>query len=335
MNKLFSATMMLALLSSPATAGMLTDYYTSFYSFGDSLTDDGKLGPGVLQAPSLNGRFSNGPTYAEHIEELFISSGLDTGNLALGGATAGDINANPAPPLNTFNGQIGVFQHSLATNTPLPTPPADPPKSAGPAPGTNPLVSVLFGGNDIFQGLDPLDAADDVTDGIRSIAAINRSLFDDFFVPNLPLGFDPVFGFSATLFNDQLANNISLLRLEGFNVIEFNTQAVFDELVDDIINGGTLFGITGAGPCRESFAIPGDSCLDAGIDPNTLLLNDRVHPNGVVHQVWGDRAIAAIETATVPTVGTLPLMLSVLIVLGFTRLRRRAQPIGVTKAPII
>lgn len=322
MNKILSATIVLLVLANPAAAGVLTNYYSGFYSFGDSLTDDGKLGPGVLQAPSLDGRFSNGPTYAEYIEELFISTGLDTGNLALGGATAGDVNANPAPPLNTFNGQIGVFEFALTNDAPLPTPPVDPPKTDGPNPGDNPLVSVLFGANDIFQGMDPLVAADDVTDGIRSIASIDSLIFDDFFVLNLPLGVDPGFAAAATVFNDRLADNIAELRSEGFNIIEFNTQAVFEELLEDILAGGPEFGITGLGPCRESFAVPGPSCLDAGIDPDTLLLNDSVHPNAVAHEVWAARAIAVLEDSVVPTAGTLPLMLIVLTLLGVTRRHR-------------
>ncbi|MDX2350661.1 MAG: hypothetical protein QNK32_09755 [Porticoccus sp.] len=92
-----------------------------------------------------------------------------------------------------------------------------------------------------------------------------------------------------------------------------------------------MFGITGFGPCRESFGLPGPSCLDGGIDPDTLLLNDSVHPNGVAHRVWGDRAISALEAATVPTVGTLPLMLlGVCIAMGMARQRRLTKPTSVT-----
>lgn len=133
------------------SASSVTDIYTSYYAFGDSLTDDGKFG--MLAPPSLGGRFSNGPTYTEHIADQFIAAGLDTGNLALGGATGGPVNLNPAGPLSTFGGQIATFTNTLANGVGLPTS-ADfsTTKPTAPAPGTNPLVSVLFGPMTSFSG---------------------------------------------------------------------------------------------------------------------------------------------------------------------------------------
>lgn len=329
MIKFFSTALMLFALASPAMSGSLTNHYSSYYAFGDSLTDDGKL-EGLLLPPSLEGRFSNGPTYAEYIEDLFIGAGLDTGNLALGGATAGDINLRPFGPLSTFGGQVDTFVNALDTNTGLPTKLLTGESMPdGPNPGSKALVSVLFGANDIFQGFDPIAAADSVAVGIREIGGIGSGEFNDFFVPNLPTGLDEAFAANALLFNDRLAENIVQLRSEDFYIVEFVTGSVFDEILADIIgNGGAEYGVTQIlPPCREGFTTPGPSCLDDGIDPDTILFNDGVHPNGVAQGLFGERSIAALEAATIPTVGTLPLMLGVLVVFAISRKRRADKPL--------
>ena len=82
-------------MAGAAHAKTFTDTFTGFYSFGDSLTDDGKFSQ--LFPPSEGGRFTNGLTWAELIEDQFIAAGRDTGNLALGGATASG-GFNPANP---------------------------------------------------------------------------------------------------------------------------------------------------------------------------------------------------------------------------------------------
>ncbi|WP_368073725.1 hypothetical protein [Sulfitobacter sp. JL08] len=108
-----SITAILALsLPTSVWASPITDAYTSFYTFGDSLSDDGKFL--ALDPPSLGGRFSKDLVWAERIEDQFIAAGRDTANLAIGGATAGD-QTTPATPLSTFGGQIGPFKPRLAS----------------------------------------------------------------------------------------------------------------------------------------------------------------------------------------------------------------------------
>lgn len=99
-----------------------SDPFTSFFAFGDSLTDDGKFG---FQAPpSFGGRFSNGITYAEHLAQDFIDAGKVEENFALGGATSGDINTTDYPdpeaaaPFATFGAQIATFE-LLASSVPI------------------------------------------------------------------------------------------------------------------------------------------------------------------------------------------------------------------------
>lgn len=201
-------------LSTPSFADPGIDGFTSYYAFGDSLTDQGQLG--ALAPPSEDGRFSNGPTYAEFLAQRFQDVALDTGNLAIGGATAGPVNANPLAPLSTFGGQVQTFIGSILGGTGLPEQIAPTPvfADAPPNPGSNPLVSVLFGANDIFQQLPnalatslsdltllPGKITDIATSAAQAvatnIAALNAfdAKFNDFAVINLPdISNSPAFG---------------------------------------------------------------------------------------------------------------------------------------------
>lgn len=169
-------------LATGAHAGPLD--FTSYYAFGDSLSDDGKLVQ--LAPPSVGGRFSNGPVWTEIIADRFRDARLETQNYALGGATAGDTNTTDysaggtVPPaqvaaltaLSTFKNQAASFAATVGNA------------------GSNPLISVLFGANDFFQQLgtpefNPIRTVSEVIDGIRAVAATGAQ-FDDFLVSNLP-----------------------------------------------------------------------------------------------------------------------------------------------------
>lgn len=311
----------LVALTLPAHATVLTNTYTSYYAFGDSLTDDGKLVQ--LNDPSLGGRFSNGPTYAEILAEEFTGAGLDTQNYALGGATANDVNLDPLGQLSTFAGQLGVFSSAVRAGAVLP--------------GSNPLVSVFFGANDFFQGRDPIQAADDVVDRIADIASISPE-FDNFLVLGLPdIGATPAFPDGAASqaatkasddFNTQLAAGLAALgNSQGLSITPFDTNGVFQEIVESVDNGTFEFGIFDVTtPCTASFSLPGPSCLDAGVDPNTLLFGDGVHPNAVAHEVLADAIVDAFEAqlSVVPLPASLPMLLGAVGFLGW-RARRSSQ----------
>ncbi|WP_299400945.1 SGNH/GDSL hydrolase family protein [uncultured Roseobacter sp.] len=205
--------------ASVASADPGLEAFTSYYAFGDSLSQDDKLPQ--LTPPSLDGRFSSGRVWTEYLADVFNDAGKDTRNFALGGATAGAENTTPyegffpAPrtpaqdaqlaqlrAISTFDGQVQVAQATV------------------PDPGDNPLVSVLFGANDIFQKLpnvvaealntsDPLEIPGRVAAGIGALASetvgsivsgINKlhagnDAFDDFLVVNLAdISKTPAFG---------------------------------------------------------------------------------------------------------------------------------------------
>jgi phospholipase/lecithinase/hemolysin len=315
MKKTLIAAACVASLSAPVSAAGVEDFFTSFYSFGDSLTDDGKFGlagaGGLLEAPSFGGRFTNGLTWSEYIEDAFAASGDASRNYALGGATASPVNPrNPVGPLGTLEKQIAGFAAELPFFDP----------------GDNPLVSLWFGANDIFTGQSATAAADFVASGVRAISALGGiagTSFDTFLLFDLPS--IPGAPGAGEAFNAQLTSNIASLRGEGFDIIRFDPSVTSNAIIaDTLFNGSQQFGITELlTPCAASFT-DGDpsSCLDEGKDPNTYFFADSVHPSATVHRLTAQQVSASI-IAAVPLPATLPLVLTALGGTALISRRRR------------
>lgn len=335
------------MVSAPVShAQDLSQFFSSYIAFGDSLTDDGKFEgtpfePGL---PSLGGRFSNGPTYAEIIAQDFDAAGQFSANFAIGGATARAENENPLPPqFGTFGGQVATFSSVIL----------DPLARA--AVGERPLFSVLFGGNDVLQNVGlPGDfdiepgvgalAANAVEANIRAIGALDED-FNDFLVLNLPdVSQTPLFqnpGFGAGVFaplaaaesagyNAQLATNIDSLRDDGFNIIEFNLNLFSAEQQA----AAELAGINITTPCSFDLSNPGpeNTCVfsDGAPDNTDLSLADNfffidgVHPNALSQAGTAAALQSAVAASAVPLPAGLPLLLTGLGFFGFLRLRKAA-----------
>lgn len=332
--KALAAVAAVAALPAFAAPVAISDIFSSFYSFGDSLSDDGKLAAiNDVAFNSLGGRFSDGLVWAELIEDQFIAAGKTTGNFAIGGATA---NTDPTPTtLSDLDAQValfkGLFEGGLTT------------------PGSNPLISFWAGANDILAAIaggspDVLfvagTAASAVANKINLITLFGGADFDDFLVVNLPdLGRIPLFNgtaaaplaTAATLeYNAFLASSVAGLRASGLNIYELDAFS----LLNDALNDPSAFGYASATvPCIVGYIVDPTPVGCATFAPSELLFADSIHPNSVAHQNLAAAAEAAVLSA-IPLPASASMILAGLAALGVVGLRRRRADAAPSPVPV-
>ncbi len=293
-----------------------TTDYTSLIVLGDSLSDNGNLfaatgGTNPASPPYFNGRFSDGPVWAETLAAEFTASGELAANFAYGGARA-IANADGIPDLQT---QIGIATGNVPAA----------------ALGNRPLATLWFGANDLFGVIGSATTADVIAVGRAAATAVAKGIqalatdgVQDFLVGNLPdLGSTPLFNLfqpgaksdataGSDAFNTQLASDLAALRSTGLAITLLDANALFADLLAD--------------PAAYGVANPFISCIIPGVsvcaDPAGLAFFDAVHPTAGMHGFVADIAIAALNPAPVP----LPLPASMLggALIGIAFLRRRA-----------
>ncbi|MDO5706622.1 MAG: SGNH/GDSL hydrolase family protein [Paracoccus sp. (in: a-proteobacteria)] len=336
-----------------AQASVVTDTFTSYWALGDSLSDNGNLNRiafavGTQSAPTsgsvgqgayyqtgrwwsgLYGRFSNGPTFAEHIAADFSAAGRVTGNFAYGGGEATEAASilDPTPGLAWQQAQLASRSSQF---------------------GDRPLVSLLIGANDIFDALRSSDPMQQATAVARSAAdaVTNAAQFlsghgvTDFLFANLPdigltpayAAFQPALAGAATAasaaFNEQLASNITGLRGAGLNVVELDLFSLIHDMIATPQDYG--FGDVTT-PCMFQSAglasVFGQSQYCSAADSRTRLFFDGVHPNFLAHQHTGQLALSAIAAnltpAPIPLPAGAPLIVAAFGTLFAFRRRRAA-----------
>jgi outer membrane lipase/esterase len=319
-----------ATLAAPAAAATLADHYSSFWVFGDSLSDNGNLAtsviPGFPPAPYFQGRFSDGPVWNEGFLAEFAPG--TAANFAFGAARAAP-NADGIPD---FADQVALFQ-AVRPVIDL---------------GARPLASVLFGANDVFGGiaaaaLDPGNAqtilgaaitasVTAIATGIGTLAAAGITDFAVFDLPDL--GLTPRLaaagpqaqglGTLATLsFNAALDQAVGGLRASGVTVTQVSLFDLFTAAVAD----PAAFGFDPAtvlSPCYgvDPFdLLAGPSAAPVCGDPQARLFWDVLHPGASGHA-----AIAqTFEAAVVPLPATSILLIGGLAGLALVRRRRPAS----------
>jgi outer membrane lipase/esterase len=247
-----------------APAATIADTYSSFWVFGDSLSDTGNVAtilPGFPPPPYYRNRLSNGPVWAEEFLDDFGSG--RSGNFAVAGARV------DSGPLPDFDLQLDAFQFA--------------PKTLG----DRPLAAVWFGANDMFDtiaaaGADPANAASIVASGISGVigslsSGVTRILQSGvgsvalFNLPDLgatprlaaegpeaqAAGSDVIDAFNAAL--GQFATGLSA---QGVEVIGIDVAALFDAATAD----SAAFGLTNVT----------DACLP--VDPFSILTGTPVPP---------------------------------------------------------
>ena len=285
-----------ALLASTAAANAvsLSGPFTSFWTLGDSLSDTGNIfaasGGTVPAAPVyFDGRFSNGPVWAETVAATFTADGKPTGNFAFGGATAVP-DADTVPDLPT---QIAFLSAEVA------------------AFGDRPLVALWFGGNDILRGADPVAAATAasaaIADGARALGGLG---VEDFLILNFPAT-----SLATNAFNTGIAAEIATLEGEGLNVIDVDLTALIPSIIADPSSKITDF----ATPC----VLNSSSDIVSVCTPDEAeqrFFFDAVHPNAEVHARVG--ALASAQVAAVPLPSSIAGLLLGVAALGVVRRRK-------------
>jgi outer membrane lipase/esterase len=279
--------------------------YTSLYVFGDSLSDPGNRydasgGTTPPSPPYFEGRFSNGPVWAEHLAADFEARGLDTANFAFGGATAVGSAVND-PSIEDLPDQLESF--ALA------------PKTLG----RRPVATLWVGANDIIGTINATPTPEAVaTAAVGAASAVARSIgtlrdygVRDFVVLNLPaLDTVPAFtsapegaralaGLGSDLFNETLAGLIDGMERKK-RITQIDMEAVFA----DVIANPRKYGV-------ENATVP---CIDPGVSvcspalAELLAFYDPLHPNSVIHGEIA--ALVGDKVAPVPLPAPAMLLLS-------------------------
>ena len=278
----------------------------SLIFFGDSLTDKGRLYeatralnaqnllPVVLppSPPYHQGRYSNGPTYAEHLPGLLGVPDSNVVNFAVGGAESGDMNF--VPFLNSLNVDA-LDQVGRAV-------------SRGEV-GPDSLAVYLIGGNDYRNRLTSIDSQKLMETVIKNIntgiSRLARAGQKNFVVLNLPnMGYTPESqlrpGASDSLRRLTAAHNAALAQaVDGLETglgVDI-TLVALDDLFDDILDNPGLYKLSDTtNPCfftAREMAPPGPvrDCSTPEAR-NSGLFYDDIHPTAHVHRITAEYVAA-------------------------------------------
>lgn len=302
MKKLLSGAAAAALLSSTATAQNIDNRFDDFFVIGDSLSDTGSLSGitfGLLPGGNYyNGRFSNGPVWAER---LGFNIGRDPGLLFLdplfpffvdgysfahGGAASGPVGPLAFGPLDAQN-QASRFD-SLSGYLGV---------------GGDDLGALWVGNNDyLLNGLtDPSVAVANIEDilGVMSGAGLETIIL--FGVPRL--GLTP-----SALDDPQRSAQLNALSFEHNALLRGRVSGLEGELGTDLIfiETGIAFDIITALPQLFGLSNVTDACLDNGLVlnacPDDWLFYDGVHPTDRGHEIISRIVEASVIREAAPAV---------------------------------
>ena len=265
--------------------------FSSLFVFGDSLSDVGNISQATLGITPgqyySNGRFSNGPVYAESLATGLglpsITRSTAGGNdFAYGGAQTTGTGGFEGIFIRDIDEQVTQFLSSRTANA-------------------TSLFLVFAGANDLIGGQT------NMTVPVNSLASsINRLMAAgarQFLVFNLPpLGSTPRYnGNSATRdqfnartqqFNTALATMLGGVQAgnPALTVYQLDVFGLFNRALADPAAFGLLNVTSAAAPGLE----PGDSSYDTNQivpNPNQYAFWDDLHPTSSVHAILAQRAL--------------------------------------------
>lgn len=315
MNRILAT---IATCALPVTASAVSlNGFTDLLVFGDSLSDADV--PGLPLALFPEGQVTNGQNWAAQ-----LGADAESGtNFAQSGATA----AVSDDGVDDFAAQIDSY---VADNPDL---------------GSNPLVAVWFGGNDVATALTADDPTARVTEGVTAIAAGMQRLiglgFDDFLLFGVPdVGDTPRLLQTAAFLsmgNPLVEQGIIAGATEatrGFNGGLSATIAALSPLANiafvdsfalgqEVTSDPASFGFTNAEDACLTF-VPGTSDIASfcGAEADTYFYYDNFHPTERAHAlVAGAARDAAATLAPVPLPATAWLLGFAALGLGAARRR--------------
>ncbi len=326
---------------------------TSLIFFGDSLTDKGRLyeATGALNAqnpqvpvlpPSSDyyqGRYSNGPTYAESLPGLLGVPDSNVVNFAVAGAESGDMNAHRSADVAALFNSLNVDAlHQVGRAV-----------SAG-AVGPDSLAVYFIGGNDYVNRFSPDPQAlqtlvttviGNINTGISTLAQAGQKNFAVLNLPNMgatPMsrqtpGASDVFGQLTVAHNAALAQAVN--GLESRLGVEI-TLVALDDLFADVVANPGLYGLSNTqDPCfYDDGRRPRDCSTPEAT--NSGLFYDDIHPTAHVHRInaeyvaayLGMKAAAGADVASRSMLATLSLRSQQRLVQSRLLSMRFGRPMG-------
>jgi thermolabile hemolysin len=266
--------------------------FSNLALFGDSLSDIGN----IAQAPLINtpgtyywnGRFSNGPVYAESFTTglglpMLTRSTVTGGNdFAYGGAKTTGTSFPDNLFVKDIDDQVSQYLSSRTAN------------------GTT-LYVVFAGANDLLQGQTNMSVPiNSLQTSMNRLVTAGARTFLVFNLP--PLGNTPRFNGSASTmtqynnltqqYNTALATMVNGLHASNppVTVYQFDVSA----LVKSAITNPQAFGLTNVTNSAAPGLTPGASSYDTSKEvpnPNEYVFWDDIHPTTFVHAILAQRAL--------------------------------------------
>jgi len=253
--------------------------FSKIVVFGDSLSDNGNVyilssGASPASTNSYNGRYSDGPVWAEYLTQYFSAGLVD---LAQGGAQTGD---NDSVPVG-LKKQVSDFTDLLVSYPALAS--------------DDTLYAVWAGPNDFLEGgMDVTSAVNNIGDALNTLAAAGAKYI---IIPNMAnLGATPLNNNSPILsagaqgltqnFNTALESVVDAFKQanSAITVYDFDTYALFANVLAD----PSSYGFTNT---TDSYVNDDDTVNNDG---NSYFFWDSVHPTTEGHRLFAQTVAALI-----------------------------------------